>query len=145
MNETHAARGSVLMPCSASSAVSFRNVNGPDLTRCRNQSALAPDKVRFLWPFILPDLKLPLSRRRMRLTVAGETLASAAICLPVWRCRRNASTESSSAPRRRQFDAFGRQVYRVEFSKPALKPGMICAESAAQVQQFKLRRSTKCR
>nr|WP_197521203.1 hypothetical protein [Bradyrhizobium icense] len=28
---------------------------------------------------------------RMRLTVAGETPVSAAICLPVWRWRRNAS------------------------------------------------------
>jgi hypothetical protein len=25
----------------------------------------------------------------MRLTVAGDTSTSAAICLPVWRCRRN--------------------------------------------------------
>ena len=32
------------------------------------------------------------SRRRMRLTVAGDIPISAAICLPVWRCRRNAST-----------------------------------------------------
>src|SRR3984893_9994777 len=31
------------------------------------------------------------SRRRMRLTVAGDTPTSAAICLPVWRWRRNAS------------------------------------------------------
>lgn len=30
-------------------------------------------------------------RRRMRLTVAGDTSTSAAICLPVWRCRRKAS------------------------------------------------------
>src|SRR5438874_4481290 len=28
----------------------------------------------------------------MRLTVAGDTSTSAAICLPVWRCRRNVST-----------------------------------------------------
>ena len=28
----------------------------------------------------------------MRLTVAGDIPISAAICLPVWRCRRNAST-----------------------------------------------------
>ena len=32
------------------------------------------------------------SRLRMRLTVAGETPTSAAICLPVWRWRRKAST-----------------------------------------------------
>jgi hypothetical protein len=34
----------------------------------------------------------PQIRRRMRLTVAGEIPTSAAICLPVWRCRRNTST-----------------------------------------------------
>ena len=32
------------------------------------------------------------SRRTMQLTVAGDTPTSAAICLPVWRRRRNAST-----------------------------------------------------
>src|SRR6266849_506420 len=33
----------------------------------------------------------------MRLTVAGDTPASAAICLPVWRCRRKASTTAHVA------------------------------------------------
>jgi hypothetical protein len=34
----------------------LRIVNGPDRIRCRNQSALAPDRIRFLWPFILSAL-----------------------------------------------------------------------------------------
>ena len=38
-------------------------------------------------------------RRRMRLTVAGETPAWAAICLPVKRWRRSASTCSTIAVR----------------------------------------------
>jgi hypothetical protein len=46
--KTHTARGSVLTPRAASSAVSFRNENGPERMRCRSQSALAPDRVRFL-------------------------------------------------------------------------------------------------
>ena len=37
------------------------------------------------------------SRRRMRLTVAGEIPTSAAICLPEWRCRRKASTAARVA------------------------------------------------
>jgi hypothetical protein len=36
-------------------------------------------------------LVLRKGRRWMRLTVAGETPVSAAICLPVWRRRRNPS------------------------------------------------------
>jgi hypothetical protein len=33
----------------------------------------------------------------MRLTVAGEIPTSAAICWPVWRCRRNTSTAAHVA------------------------------------------------
>jgi hypothetical protein len=37
------------------------------------------------------------NRRRIRLTVAGETPTSAAVCLPVWRCGRNVSTAAHVA------------------------------------------------
>jgi hypothetical protein len=37
-------------------------------------------------------IRLNPKRRRMRWAVAGDTPTSAAICLPVWRCRRNVST-----------------------------------------------------
>ena len=43
--------------------------------------------------------RIPLNpkRRRIRLTVAGDTSTSVAICLPVWRCRRNVSTAAHVA------------------------------------------------
>ena len=43
------------------------------------------------------DRRLRPSRFRMRLTVAGETPASAPICAPVWRCLRKASTATQTA------------------------------------------------
>src|SRR5437764_952475 len=43
------------------------------------------------------ESRLRPSRLRMRLTVAVETPTSAAISLPVWRCRRKASTLSQAA------------------------------------------------
>ena len=43
------------------------------------------------------DSRLRPRRLRRRLTVAAETPTSAAISLPVWRCRRKASTLSQAA------------------------------------------------
>src|SRR5690606_22654148 len=42
-------------------------------------------------------MRLRPRRLRTRLTVAGDTLSSAAICLPVQRCRRSASIRSITA------------------------------------------------
>jgi hypothetical protein len=43
----------------------------------------------------------------MRLTVAGETPTSAAICAPVWRCLRKASTAAQTAGRAWLGDEWG--------------------------------------
>lgn len=71
-------------------------IQKPDCRQIRSrQNAVSRFQINSLG-FLHGRLFSP-SRRRMRLTLAGEIPTSAAICLPVWRCRRKASTAAPVA------------------------------------------------
>src|SRR6202171_1030163 len=57
-------------------------ISSPGFSRSKRRTVSSGSRSR---------IRFSPSRRRMRLTVAGDTPTSAAICLPVWRWRRNAS------------------------------------------------------
>ena len=63
---THTARRSVLTPRACNSPTSWRVVNGAAASRARSHAAIGPDRVGFLWPFILPGFSAPVSRRSLR-------------------------------------------------------------------------------
>jgi hypothetical protein len=56
-------------------------VNGPEATRSRSQSAFGPRSTGFLWPFILPGFKAPVSRRSFLHLETQDALISSAAAI----------------------------------------------------------------
>ena len=62
--KTQTARACVFTPRSANSTTRPRSVNADPRMRARSQSAISPERARFLWPPILPGATLPVRRFR---------------------------------------------------------------------------------